>query len=236
MLALHGGQGVRGMKAEVGTIGLVYRSVEGRDYLLTSAHVAAGLDFGAGDLASRERAGGSTALTRPSNGRAFADLERIVEIRSGAANSCDAALCWIYRAEQVVLRSIAGERVESVADVSPRSNEIYFYVNRRGQKKTFDAPDERSAVDVTFAGRSVRFRRVITLTGVRGFAYRVEPGDSGSLLVRRTRQGLVAAGLVFAGHANTVAVLPLSPLLTKLGDAAASRSGNREDVRIVFDA
>jgi hypothetical protein len=231
-LALASGQGIRGIRRDVGTTGLLYRSVLGRDYLLTNAHVAAGLDFGPRQLAAHERAGLSTAVSRPSNARAFADVERIAELTPGASNECDAALCWVYDSERVALLQVGGLPVVGVSDASPRSPERFFYRNRRGRKKTFSAPDERAPLDVNFSGRLVRFRSALTLTGAAG----VEAGDSGSLLVRRTRGGLLAAGLVFAGSGNTVAVIPFSRTLAQLAKASAGRAGRREDVRVDFEA
>jgi hypothetical protein len=143
----------------------------------------------------------------------------------------------VYQDERVSYRLIQGESVlvSSQVDFDERGGTIYQYTNRNGVTKYFQHPDASSPTVVTFgSGGSARFDRFVQLTGAPGRPHLVEPGDSGSLLVRRDPDGLKAVALVFAGSHNRVAVYPIRTVLRRLGQAAASRNGQSENVGIEY--
>jgi len=230
-LALRGGQGVVGQTSQGGTLGLCYRSVGGRAFVLTNAHVAVALNFKPGQLDS------SACLTQ--SARDVAVISRFTTIQTGGgANTMDAALGWVYGDESIDYLALRGEalRISGVESFDRSGDTVYHYVNRHGVAKYFWHPDEGESEVVTFGtGSSARFARFILLSGVPGRQHTVESGDSGSLLVRRNGSTLKAVALVFAGTGNRVAVYPIKTALSRLGVAEASRYGKPEDVGIDFD-
>jgi hypothetical protein len=241
-LSLEGGQGLRGLFGDLGTLGAVLRTrsrsgAPRRDYLLTNAHVAAGTGFGPAQLRRREAAGRPIAVRRAADGRAVADVERLTELDPQRVNRMDAALCWIHADEWIAPGWIRGESepIVGAESVGFRSAHRYAYVNRAGVRKTYAAPDRRLTEVVDVDGVPVPFAGWLSLTG-SGRRYRVEPGDSGSLLFREAPDGLLAAGLVFAGRGNTIGVFPIDRVLARLGRAEAGRSGRSEDLSGAFAA
>ena len=229
LLALSGGDRIVGREDDLGTLGLAYRSVTGKDLLLTSAHVAAGLDVSADEVA------GDAALRLHGRPGAVATIWRMTSVRGDRrVNRMDAAVAWIHDDQQIVRLGVRGEQdpVVGTEDVHHWSTHEYFYVDANEERKTFVHPDRvAGALPIQIAGATVLFNGFFTLTQVSG---EPSPGDSGSILLRESAAGLLACGLVFAGAAKTLAVFPISRAFSALRATTASGGGGEEDVSIEF--
>lgn len=220
-LALRGGDQLRG--AGLGSIALAYRSVAGRRLLLTNAHAVAGVDRSAIGDDVRDASGKQRLGT----------VHRATPLRTGPdwVHFLDAALV----AAQVPIEplSLPGQapRVVGLSTIRTGGRATYFYVDATGRRRTFTRPDHVETERAVRLGRHrLLFRDFFELHRTAGPP--PEPGDSGSLLVRDAGDGLIACGLVFAGSADLVAVLPIRDVFTALGQAWTSTDGLEEDVGI----
>lgn len=147
-LAISAGDELRGVCR--GTIGLAYRSLSGRAFLLTNAHVAAGLDA----HAAGER------IADPS-GEALGVIRRTTPLYSQPlwVHSLDASL---VETELPIAALGLPNQPGAIAGLVPLrtgAHTRYFYVVAHGRTRFFSFPERiESERVVRVAGRALRFR------------------------------------------------------------------------------
>lgn len=223
-LAIRGGASVRGKSQ--GSVGVAYFSTSGRALFLTNSHVVAPLG---------KRAIGS-AVFGPGRQRIGTVLRTTPIVTEPKVHQLDASVIEIEGGVAFFPRQFIAESrsLVAVTPIISGDQRTYFYRTVTGSLKVFVRPQLVSSPrPVTVQNRVISFTNFFELQQVDGDA--LEPGDSGSALLRERRDGhLVACGLVFAGGGTTLGVVRFADVLGQLGLPWTSDDGSTADIGIDF--
>jgi len=194
-----------------GSVGFVFRGNGGNNYILTNAHVA---------LAINEEANGQPLFD--SQNQQIGTIFRATPLLStpGHIHSVDAAVA--IPSVQTEPFMIADNPSPIVGygekdDFTRVFGRNFFYHRQNGARLIFQAPNwVATPRNVNVEGHMLIFINFFELTLVQGPSL-PQGGDSGSVIVSDTGNGLIVHGLLFAGSGNIIGVMAISDVFSALG-------------------
>lgn len=222
-LSLIGGNVIEGLTK--GTVGLVYTTQLGHTFFLTNTHVVSGLNaFSFGDEVTIDTPNGSLIAGK---------VSRMLPIKSGSSNvnRYDGALIKpAIPVEKLAIESISPPII-NYGNIRSGTETTYLYVSENQQIFCSDPEPVETPLEIEYQNRTAWFNECVLFKVTQGASL---PGHSGSLLLRKTFDGYLVCGLVFAGNGEIVLVNRIRPLLTALSDSFASQNDEDENVHIDF--
>jgi len=202
---LRGGNVIVSDDNENGTVGLVFRR-DGRDFLLTNAHVITdpGAKPGPVTVTSTQGVEVEGIVTR------LDDLEAD-EIKSDAALISvppDSVEPGTFQQQSL--------RLESCGEILNNDKRKFFYVSDNEERAAEWLAAVPGKTEVKIDGRKLPYARFHKLKMVKG---QCGPGDSGAVVFCKSSTGLTAVGLLFGGivAANEILVFPVRHCLDRMG-------------------
>jgi hypothetical protein len=215
-LGIKGADSITG--ATLGSIGFVFKGNNDKHYILTNAHVA---------LAINEEADGQPLFDLEH--QQIGTISRATTLLSnpGHIHSVDAAVAIPTEHTRFEPLMIADNPSPIVSyGVKDTFNKIFgqkfFYHRQNGARLTFQEPNLISTPrNVHLAGHTLLFSNFFELKMVEGVSL-PKGGDSGSVLVSDSGNGLIAHALLFAGSDNIIGVIALADVFMALRNSESS--------------
>jgi hypothetical protein len=209
-LGLKGGDAIIG--STLGSVGLIFQGHNGQNYILTNAHVAIGINQSANNQPVFD-------LHKQQIGYIF----RATPLLStpGHIHSVDAAVVIpSVETEPFVIDSNPSRVVGygNKNDFVTLFNQKFFYQRGNGSRLVFQRPNliaTHRKVRVEGLNYALTFTNFFELTLIQGSSS-PQPGDSGSVILSDTGNGLIVHGLLFSGARNIIGVIDIFTVFSAL--------------------